>query len=186
MSDLTGQAWNEFTLDTQANDQISANFKLYELTKSETAERNLITNDFTENTHLQSAVYLCRNVLQVVRDEFGKFSPNSVYRSQELERALKRKPDGWLSRSQHTRGQACDIEIPGLSTMELSEWVKQSLTFDQLICECYNPAKGPNSGWVHVSLLPPGMGENRGNVLSYIFDTNTQKYAYVNGLQESV
>ena len=144
-----------------------------------------IDNSFAAADELYGAVYLCRNVLQAVRNEFGVFTPNSVYRSQELERALKRKPDDWVSNSQHTRGQACDIEVPGMPTIELARWVSGNLEFDQVICECYNAAKGPNSGWVHVSLLPPGMGENRRNVMSYVMDHNTGKYVYIEGLRES-
>ena len=185
MADLTGNPWDSFTLDTQPNDQISPNFKFYELTRSETAHRRGIDNSFTSVDEVQATVYLCRNVLQTVRDTHGRYSPNSVYRSQALERALKNKRRPWISTSQHTLGQACDIEIPGLPTIELSQWVIDNLEFDQVICECYNPAKGPNAGWVHVSLLPPGFGQNRREILSYFMNPGTGKYQYVKGLRES-
>jgi peptidase M15-like protein len=186
MANLIDFSWDLFTLDTDSQDQISQNFKLYELTRSETADRRNINNAFKELEELRSAVYLCRNVLQVVRDQFGRFSPNSVYRSQELERAIKKKRKDWISKSQHNRGQACDIEIPGLSTIDLATWVSENLEFDQVICECFNLANGPNSGWVHVSLVPPGMGDNRKKLLSYVMDQEKRKYVYVNGLRESV
>jgi hypothetical protein len=185
MSDLTATPWSDFALDAQPHDRISANFKFYELTNSETADRRGINNSFAAVEEVQAAVYLCRNVLQPVRDTHGRFSPNSVFRGQALERALKNKRRPWISTSQHTRGQACDIEIPGLSTIELSQWVIDNLEFDQVICECYNPAKGPNAGWVHVSLLPPGFGQNRRKILSYVMNAGTGKYQYVNGLRES-
>jgi len=69
-----------------------------------------------------------------------------VYRSQDLERAIKKKRRPWVSTSQHTKGQACDIEVPGMPTMELARWVSENLEYDQLICECFNPAKGTELG----------------------------------------
>ena len=186
MADLTGVAWERWSLSAQPHDQVSANFRLYELTGSETAERLNIDNSFPGVEELRSAVYLCRNVLQPVRDSFGRYTPNSVYRGQPLERALKKRRSDWVSKSQHTRGQACDIEIPGMTTLDLARWVSENLEFDQIICECYNPAKGPNSGWVHVSLVPPGLGENRRELLSYVMDPRQGRYLYVQGLRESL
>jgi len=185
MADLTGIPWDQFPENAAMNDKVSSNFTLYELIRSDTAERAGIDNQFASVHELRAAVYICRNVLQKVRDQFGSFTPNSVYRSQALERVLKRKPADWVSHSQHAMGQACDIEVNGESTLGLAKWVEENLTFDQLICECYNQAKGPNSGWVHVSIKPPGTEENRGEVLSYIYDKTRGKYVYVKGLVES-
>ncbi len=185
MTDLTNQPWETFTRDIVPHDQISANFTYYELTRSETADRRRIDNSFRSVKQLRSAVYLCRNVLQAIRDEFGRYSPNSVYRCQDLERALKNKRLPWKSKSQHTKGEACDVEVPGLPNMELARWVAEFLEFDQVILECHNAAKGANSGWVHVSLKLPGGARNRGKLLSYVMDPNRSKYVYVDGLTES-
>lgn len=76
--------------------------------------------------------------------------------------------------------------MPGLATLELARWVSHHLEFDQLICECYDPAQGPNSGWVHISLKPPGAGTNRRQLLSYVFDPRRRAFAYVDGLRASV
>jgi hypothetical protein len=38
---------------------------------------------------------------------------------------------------------------------------------------------------VHVSIVPPGMGANRKQQLSYIFSASANKYVYVNGLVET-
>lgn len=185
MADLTAVSWDKFPLRADPGDQVSGNFKFYELTASETAERLAIDNRFSRVAEVRAAVHLCRNVLQPIRDKFGRFSPNSVFRGQDLERALKKKRSDWMSTSQHTLGQACDIEIPGMPTLELADWVASNLEFDQIICECYDPRKGPNSGWVHVSLVPPGMGENRRKLTSYVLDARSGKYVYVAGLQTS-
>ena len=107
MANLIDLSWDQFSIDTDPQDRIAPNFKFYELTQSETATRRNIDNSFQTMEEIQSAVYLCRHILQAVRDRFGRFSPNSVYRSQDLERALKKKRKDWVSKSQHTRGQAC-------------------------------------------------------------------------------
>lgn len=162
---------------------IAPNFRLYELTRSDLATRLGIDNGFASDGEMLAAIHLARHVLQPVRQAFGSFSPNSVYRSQQLERSLKNKPASWLSTSQHTRGEACDIEIVGLPTLELASWAEKNLAeFDQIICECYDPAQGPNSGWVHISLKPPGAGANRHKCLSYVRDPASGRLVYVNGL----
>jgi hypothetical protein len=162
---------------------IAPNFRVYELTKSEVASRQGIANDFPSEQELHAAIHLARRVLQAIRNEFGQISPNSVFRSQGVERALKKKPANWTSSSQHTRGEACDVEVPGVQTLVLAEWAANNLKdFDQIICECYDPRKGPNSGWVHISLRAPGTGDNRRQLLSYIPNAAGQ-FVYVDGLR---
>ena len=185
MADLSGTSWDAFPVDARQDDLVSRNFRFGELTKSETASRLRINNSFPGRSELRAAIYLCRTVLQPAREALGPFSPNSVYRGQALERALKKKRADWASRSQHTLGQACDIEIPGMPTLQLAQWVTRNLDFDQVICECYDPAEGRNSGWVHVSIVPPGAGVNRRKQLSFVVDPATGKYVYVSGLQET-
>ena len=163
---------------------IAANFRVYELTRSDVASRRGIANTFQNDSELRAAIQLARHVLQPVRDAFGSFTPNSVYRGQALERALKDKPSTWLSTSQHASGEACDIEIVGMATLELAAWARDHLAdFDQIICECYDPRCGPNSGWVHISLKAPGSGKNRRQCLSYVADPASGRLVYVSGLQ---
>ena len=170
--------------DLKPQDRIAPNFRLYELTVSELADRRGIDNRIADDATLRSAVHLARHVLQPIRDAFGGFTPNSVFRSQALERQLKDKPASWISTSQHTEGRACDVEIVAKPTLELAAWARDHLAdFDQIICECYDPRKGPNSGWVHISLVPPGAGRNRRQVLSYVVDPASQRLVYVSGLQ---
>jgi hypothetical protein len=173
--------------DCGPRDRISRNFRAYELTRSDIAARQGIANGFPSDNEFRAAVHLARTVLEPVREAFGAFTPNSVFRGHPLERALKRKPSSWLSGSQHARGEACDIEIVGLPTIELARWVTTHIPqFDQVICECYDAAQGPNSGWVHVSIRPPGQGTNRGEILSYVRDRTTGAYRYVKGLTGEV
>jgi hypothetical protein len=167
-------------------DHVAPNFRVYELTPSELADRLRIDNGLKTDDELRSAVHLAREVLQPIRAKFGPFTPNSVFRSQALERALKSKPSSWISTSQHTQGRACDVEIAGMPTLDLARWAAEHLkAFDQIICECYDPRKGPNSGWVHISLVPPGKGRNRGEMLSYVVDVASGRLVYVEGLLAS-
>lgn len=60
-------------------DLVEPNFRVHELTALEIASR------FPGDRELRAAVYLARQVLQPIRNEFGQLSPNSVFRSQALE-----------------------------------------------------------------------------------------------------
>jgi len=127
---------------------LSPNFSLHELTKSETALRldldNTPDEQATENLRL-----LCEKVLQPVRDHFGKgVKVNSAYRSPESNAAV-----GGSKSSDHCLGRAADIEIPGVANADLAQWIMDNLDYTQLILEFYTPGI-PDSGWVHVSYDP--------------------------------
>jgi len=131
--------------------QLTANFSLHELTKSETALRldldNTPNEEVTENLRL-----LCEKVLQPVRDHFGKgVKVNSGYRSPESNAAVKGSKT-----SDHCLGRAADIEIPGVPNADLAQWIMDNLEYTQLILEFYTPGI-PDSGWVHVSYDPDNL-----------------------------
>lgn len=128
--------------------KLSENFSLQELLKSQTALRKGIDNKPTDPSVITNLQVLCEKVLQPVRTHFAKpVVINSGYRSPKLNKAI-----GGSNKSQHTKGEAADIEIPGLSNKELAEYIEDNLPFDQLILEFYNGVD-PNSGWVHVSYV---------------------------------
>lgn len=129
--------------------KLSENFTMAEFTKSQTAERKGIDNT-PEGDHLEAAKALFENVVQKVRDHFGPTVINSGYRSPELNEAV-----GGSSRSQHCKGEAADIEVPGTANGDLARWIADNLDFDQLILEFYTPGI-PDSGWVHVSYKSDG------------------------------
>jgi zinc D-Ala-D-Ala carboxypeptidase len=131
--------------------QLSPNFSLHELTKSETALRMGFDNTpgevETENLRL-----LCEKVLQPVRDHFGKgVKVNSGFRSPESNAAV-----GGSKTSDHCLGRAADIEIPGVANADLAQWIMDNLEYTQLILEFYTPGI-PDSGWVHVSYDPSNL-----------------------------
>jgi zinc D-Ala-D-Ala carboxypeptidase len=130
---------------------LSANFSLHELTKSETALRHDLDNTPSE-TEIENLRLLCEKVLQPVRDHFGKgVKVNSAFRSLAVNAAAGgvqgAKP------SDHTRGMAADIEIPGVANADLAQWIMDNLEYTQLILEFYTSGI-PDSGWVHVSYDP--------------------------------
>jgi len=121
---------------------------LKELTKSDTATRLGIDNTPDEAV-IESLKLLCENVLQPVRDHFGKsVTVNSGFRSPETNQAT-----GGSKTSDHCKGQAADIEIEGISNPDLAHWIMDNCDYTQLILEFYTQGQ-PNSGWVHVSYDP--------------------------------
>ena len=137
--------------------KLSENFSLAEMTKSQTALRKGIDNT-PDQTSIDNMTKLCTEILQPVRDHYGiPFSPSSGYRSAELCVAIGSTINPL---SQHAKGQAADIEVPGVSNKELAEFIIETLPFDQLILEFFT---GGNSGWVHCSYVH----EPRKEVLTY-------------------
>ena len=124
--------------------RLSENFTLAEFTKSQTATRKGLDNSPNEE-HLANAKELFENVVQLVRDNFGITVINSGYRGPELNEAV-----GGSSKSQHCKGQAVDIEVPGTSNYEVAKWIEENLEFDQLILEFYTP--GIPVSYTHLTL----------------------------------
>jgi hypothetical protein len=91
-------------------------------------------------------ILLCQFILQPIKEHFNKpVIINSGYRSPELCLLVNSTVT-----SQHTKGQAADFEINGVSNKELADWIVANLDYDQCILEFWNKEE-PNSGWVHCS-----------------------------------
>ena len=125
---------------------LTRNFSLLELTKSDTAIRRGIDNNPNAD-QVEKLKLLCENILQPVRDHFGRVKVTSGFRSPELCAAI-----GSSINSQHARAEAADFECPGVDNVELADWINKNLTYDQLILEFYTPGE-PNSGWIHCSWI---------------------------------
>ena len=125
--------------------ELSKNFTLNELTKSQEAVRLGIDNTPNEE-QIQNLKILCERILQPLRDYYKMpLSISSGYRSPELCNAI-----GSSSTSQHTRGQAADFEIFGIPNKEIADFIVENFNYDQCILEFWNE-NDPNSGWVHCS-----------------------------------
>ena len=125
---------------------LSRNFTLQELIKSDTAIRKGINNN-PNAEQIEKLKALCENILQPVRDHFGRVKITSGFRSVDLCLAI-----GSSSNSQHAKAEAADFECMGTDNAELADWINQNLDYDQLILEFYTPGE-PNSGWIHCSYV---------------------------------
>jgi zinc D-Ala-D-Ala carboxypeptidase len=149
--------------------QLSKHFKLSEMEKSMTATRLGIENK-AGSGEIKNLTDLCYEVLEPVRAKFDKpITITSGYRSEALCEAI-----GSKKTSQHTKGEAVDFEIAGVSNLEVALWLTNNTDFDQCILEYYTGEQ--NSGWIHVSYKD---GSNRKQVLT--FDGKK----YTNGLPDA-
>ena len=149
--------------------QLSKNFSLEEMERSQTAQRMGIKNK-AGSGEIKNLTDLCYNVLEPCRAKFDKpIRISSGYRSEELCVAI-----GSKKTSQHALGMAVDMEIPSESNLKVALWLQNNVEFDQLILEYYTGEA--NSGWIHVSFHE---GNNRKQVLT--FDGKS----YTNGLPDA-
>ena len=124
---------------------LTNNFSLDEMVKSDTALRHDMDKTPGE-TEIENLKRLCEEVLQPIREHFKTgVKVNSGFRHPEVNAKV-----GGSKTSDHCKGQAADIEIPGIPNADLAVWIMDNLTYTQLILEFYTPGV-PDSGWVHVS-----------------------------------
>lgn len=147
--------------------QLTTNFSLSEMVKSETALRHEMDNTPGE-IEISNLKLLCEKVLQPVRDHYQKgVKINSGFRHPEVNAKV-----GGSKTSDHCNGQAADIEIPGLANADLAQWIVDNLDFRQVILEFYTPGV-PDSGWVHVSYVA---GDNKKQVLTAMKENGKTVY----------
>lgn len=151
--------------------KLSKNFSLKELTKSSTATRFDINNQ-PGTEQLINLTSLAIMILQPIRDKHGSTTISSGLRVLKLNRKI-----GSSDTSQHIKGQAADVECPGVDNLVLAKWIRDNLVFDQLILEGYEEGD-TNSGWIHISFRADG--KNREKCMTATFPKGKAKY--VNGL----
>ena len=118
---------------------LTKNFTLDEFTLSQTAIRNGIENSPNSDI-IKNIKVLCVNVLQPLRNKLKEpIVITSGYRSEMLNRII----DG-SNESQHCKGEAADIIVPGMQACELFAFIlKSNIKYDQVILEF--------NRWVHIS-----------------------------------
>ena len=107
---------------------ISKDFSFKEFERSEVADKKNICNVITSFAVRDCIVELVENVLQPLRDAWGKpLKVNSGYRCKALNAAV-----GGVPTSQHVKGEAADIAAG--DPVKLARLaVKLGLPFDQMI-----------------------------------------------------
>ena len=129
------------------NMQLTDHFHLSEFVRSETATRLGIDNSINDPEIISNIRNLCERVLEPLRAFAGcPIIINSGYRCPRLNEAV-----GGSRRSQHMKGEACDIRIADSATGDRwYSWMKENLPYDQLIKERAHKSSG--TFWIHVSL----------------------------------
>ena len=127
--------------------QISKNFSFEEFSASATAKKHGIVNTITDWEVRDNIIALVENVLQPLRDAWGKpIRINSGYRCKELNKLV-----GGVETSQHRKGQAADCGCD--DPLELTRLlVELGLDFDQAIIY---------PTFVHISYKADGGNRNR-------------------------
>ena len=156
--------------------QLTRNFSLQELTKSDTAIRRGIDNEPNAD-QIDKLKTLCEKILQPVRDHFGRVKVTSGYRSPELCVAI-----GSSLNSKHAKAEAVDFEVLGIDNAEVADWVYKNCETDQLILEYYIPGE-PNSGWIHASWID---GTPRASFLHAYRSEGKTKYKPILGSAKEV
>lgn len=110
--------------------ELSPYFTLQELIHSNTAIRKGIDNTPSEEV-INNLRVLCEQLLTPLRIALDKpIKVTSGYRSPKLNKFI-----GGAKKSQHTLGQAVDIQVSGMTTEELFLFIKDNFNYDQLIQE---------------------------------------------------
>ena len=123
---------------------LSPHFTFEELTR--TSQTALQAKNRQEAQAFLKPLTELAELLEVIRTHFGKpLKINSGFRGA----AVNAGTPGSSKTSQHMKGEAADIAIPGVDDAEIHRWiVKDSgLKFGQCILE-----RPPGRSWVHVSI----------------------------------
>jgi zinc D-Ala-D-Ala carboxypeptidase len=139
--------------------KLSKHLELAEVIRSSTAKRLGIKNEPTAE-HLANLKLLAENIFEPIREHFGRpIFISSGYRSAALNKATP----GASTTSQHSKGEALDIDLNGteISNKQVFEFIKNNLVWDQMIWEFGNK---DNPDWVHVSYS--STGKQRKQILS--------------------
>jgi len=145
---------------------LSTHFTLAEFEHSQTATRNEIDNSAPDAV-IMPMMELCEALLEPIREHFGMVIVSSGYRCPDLNAATHGS-----NNSQHSKGEAADLVIPGYKPIEVCRWVEASdIPFDQLIFE---------GDWTHISYG----SRMRRSVLTAVFE-HGHKAVYLNGIQDA-
>ena len=152
-------------------DRISKHIAYAEAIHSNTAKRKGIDNT-PNQTQVEAMKLLASQVFEPLREWVGgPIKVNSFFRSVTLNEEI-----GGVASSQHCKGQAIDIDdVYGRkSNAEMYNWIKENLSYDQIIWE-FGTAMQPN--WIHISCVSEE--ENRSKCLKAYKEHGKTKYKVI-------
>ena len=149
-------------------DKISKHISYKEATRSATAARMGLNNAPNE-AQLKCMSILSEKIFEPLREHVGApIRVNSFFRSNGLNKKL-----GGSKKSQHMEGRAMDLDdtYGHMSNADMFNYIKNELSFDQLIWEF---GSSTNPDWVHVSYVSEE--KNRNTCLRAYRDNGVTKY----------
>jgi len=133
----------ELTKDFSPALQLSSSFKLGNVSTGAA-----VTHDAVRDQHglkkgqiVCNLRKLCNHTLDKIKAKYPNMTVTSGFRA------------GGSGKSQHEKGQAADMQFPGVAKREyydIAVWIRDNCTFDQLILEY--KTTGTGNPWIHVSL----------------------------------
>jgi hypothetical protein len=140
-----------FTDKVDYNQKLSPNFTVKDLSVNTIFPHNIVAqNGLSIPDILQNMQGVAVNILEPLRAQYPGLRINSAFRK-------------GTGTSQHNKGQAVDIQWPGLSAAgytPIAQWITANLPVDQLIFE------HGNSIWLHISYNRT-LSNQRGQLLTY-------------------
>lgn len=124
--------------------KLSPNFSFEELTRTSQTELQDLNRE-EARAYILPLTQLAE-LLEAIRARWGRpLKVNSGFRGPAVNAATP----GASQTSQHMRGEAADITIPGVDDSDLRRWIarESGLPFGQCILE-----RPPGRSWVHISI----------------------------------
>lgn len=114
-----------------------------------TTRHALADTNFREAQRHLPAIQATADLLQSVRDSWGRIKVNSGFRGPRLNDAI-----GGSKTSQHMKGEAVDFVPLDADMKEVFDWIvdESGLNFSQAILE---GGSGDNATWIHLGLGTP-------------------------------
>ena len=154
---------------------VSPNITWADAIRSDAAKRAGINNYFTSD-QLRRMTLLANKVYEPLVKHFGqKIFISSFFRTYKVNELI-----GGAIGSQHmaNNGAAMDLDAdmnPGITNQQVFDYIKDHMTFDQLILE--DIREDGSIGWVHVSYKDSG---NRNEVLQMVIRNGVKQYETYN------
>lgn len=135
------------------NYQISKYYKIEDLTYkavcAEPGRRLKAQGNLSKREIACNLKALAEQVLDPIKEKYPNMIITSGFRTDV--------PEGGSLTSQHLRGQAADIQFPGVSNaeyFEIAKWVRANINYDQMLLEY--KTTGSKLPWIHLSFNREG------------------------------